>query len=304
MRIVITGATSFIGSELTRFAVECGNEVYAVCRNILKAKDIFYENELLHLIRMDMYDFLNIDKYVSDVDVFIHFAWDGTKVSQRDNEDLHAQNIQYTINAMTVAKRIGCKLFVDAGSQAEYGVVTSVISEETICSPFSEYGKAKLAVYEKGKKYCREIGINYLHLRIFSVFGENDHPHTLVMSALQKMLRNEPIALSNCTQKWNFLYIKDTVQQIYRLVNSIYDDEYFVCDVYNIASSDTRILREFVYEMKQITASESVLHFGEIKSDHVVSLNPDISKTYNRIQYISNYTFDMAIRKIINSFAL
>lgn len=164
-------------------------------------------------------------------------------------------------------------------------------------------GKLNLLFMKKGKILQRD-GINYLHLRIFSVFGENDHHHTLVMSALQKMLRKEPIALSNCTQKWNFLYIKDAVQQIYRLVNSIYDDEYFVCDVYNIASSDTRILREFVYEMKQITTSESVLHFGEIKPDYVVSLNPDISKTYNRIQYISNYTFDMAIKRIINSFAL
>lgn len=301
MKIVITGATGFIATEFTRLAVECGNEVYAICRNLDKARERFHDDESLHLIRMDMDEYVDIDKYVTSADIFIHFAWDGTKVSERDNENLHTKNIQYTMDAMAVAKRIGCRLFVDTGSQAEYGVVLSKISEETICKPFSEYGKAKLAVYESGREYCKEIGIKYLHLRIFSVFGENDHPHTLVMSGLQKMMNNEPLSLSDCTQNWNFLYIRDAVQQIYRLTISIFSDDSFICDVYNIASNDTRELRDFVYEMKEITASESILNFGDIKSLHVVSLDPDISKTNNRINFISNYQFNTAINKILKS---
>ena len=299
MKIIITGATSFIATEFTKLAVECGNDVYAICRNIEKARERFQEDESLHLIQMKMDEYSNIAKAVKKADVFIHFAWDGTKVTERDNEGLHTKNIQYTLDAMKAAKRVGCSLFVDTGSQAEYGVVTSKISENTDCNPFSEYGKAKLAVYEKGKEYCESIGIKYLHLRIFSVFGENDHPHTLVMSGLSKLLNNSPLALSECNQYWNFLYIRDAVQQIYRLINSVYEDSNFLCDVYNIASNDTRTLKDFVYEMKEITQSQSPLHFGEVKPEHIVSLDPDISKTFSRIYFVSNYTFNIAIEKII-----
>lgn len=299
MRVIITGATSFIATEFTKLAVECGNEVYAICRNIEKARERFQDDESLHLIRMEMDEYSDIDKVVNKADVFIHFAWDGTKVTERDNEGLHTKNIKYTLDAMKAAKRAGCSLFVDTGSQAEYGVVTSMISENTVCNPFSEYGKAKLAVYEKGKEYCESIGIKYLHLRIFSVFGGNDHPHTLVMSGLNKMLNNAALSLSECNQRWNFLYLRDAVQQIYRLINSVYVDENFLCDVYNIASNDTRILKDFVFEMKDITKSQSQLQFGEIKPEHIVSINPDISKTFNRIHFVSNYTFKVAIKKII-----
>ena len=299
MIFIITGATSFIATEFTKLAVECGNEVYAICRNLKKAKERFHEDESLHLIRMEMDEYSDIDKVVNKADVFIHFSWDGTKVTERDNEGLHTKNIKYTLDAMKAAKRAGCSLFVDTGSQAEYGVVTSKISENTDCNPFSEYGKAKLAVFEKGKENCESIDIKYLHLRIFSVFGENDHPHTLVMYGLKKLIENAPLPLSECNQKWNFLYLRDAVQQICRLVNSIYVDDNFNCDVFNIASNDTRILKDFVSEMKDITKSKSQLQFGEVKPEYIVSLDPDISKTFNRIHFVSNYTFKVAIEKII-----
>lgn len=301
MKFVITGATSFIATEFTRLAVECGNEVFAICRNIEKAKSLFSEDDSLHLIQMEMDEYYNIDKFIYYADVFIHFAWDGTMVAERDNEDVHSKNVKYTLWAMAAAKRLGCSLFVDTGSQAEYGTVTAKITENTPCNPFSEYGKSKLNVFNKGKTYSRELGIKYLHLRIFSIFGEDDHPHTLVMSGLSKLLNNATLLLSDCTQKWNFLYKRDAVQQIYRLIHVLYNDATFSCDVYNIASNDTRTLKDFVYQMKTVTKSNSELRFGEVKPVHLVSLDPDTTKVYERIHFISNYTFDVALENIIKS---
>jgi nucleoside-diphosphate-sugar epimerase len=299
MRIVITGATSFVGAEFTRLVVECGHEVYAVCRNEEKAKALFKEDEDLHLVKASLSEYANLDTLIPVSDVFIHFAWDGTKVTERDLQDVHQNNIRYTMEAMSAAKRMGCSLFVDMGSQAEYGTVLTKITEETPCHPFSEYGKAKLAVFKKGVEYSKEVGIKYLHLRIFSIFGENDHPHTLVKNGLQKMRNDEVLELSDCTQKWNFLYVRDAVQQIHRLVASIYNDASFTSGVYNIASQDTRILKEFVLQMKEVTRSKSQLVFGALKPANLVSLDPDITKTFQRIGFTSNYTFEEAIKKIV-----
>ena len=72
MKIIITGATGFIATEFTKLAVECGNDVYAICRNIEKARERFQEDESLHLIQLKMDEYSNIDKAVKKADVFIH----------------------------------------------------------------------------------------------------------------------------------------------------------------------------------------------------------------------------------------
>ncbi len=299
MKYIVTGATSFIGTEFTRLLLECGHEVYAVCRDADKAKNILPDDTSLKIVCANLDEYSHLYEKISAADVFVHFAWDGTSVNQRDAKDIHKNNVRYTMEAMVSAKETGCKLFVDTGSQAEYGIVNGKISEQTPCNPFSEYGKAKLAVYNKGIEYCEKVGIKYLHLRIFSVFGEHDHKHTLIMNGLKNMLCNETVSLSDCTQKWNYLYIRDAVKQIYKLCDNIWNDDRFICDVYNIASGDTRTLKEFVEKMKELTCSKSELNYGAKVPAYVVTLDPDISKTYNKTGFTQDYSFDEAVNLIL-----
>ena len=71
------------------------------------------------------------------------FAWGGTGHDGRNVQDVQRENVINTIAAMFAADKMGCQVFVEAGSQAEYGTVLECITEETPCHPFSEYGKAK-----------------------------------------------------------------------------------------------------------------------------------------------------------------
>lgn len=300
MKIVITGATSFIGKSLTDLAIECGNEVFAVCRDIKKANKLFKPDKNLKIIELTLERYNDLPDNIHTADIFIHLAWAGTSVNEREIHEIHQKNIVYTKVAMFAAKQLGCTLFVDSGSQAEYGIYNGKINEDTPCNPISEYGKAKLAVFNFGKEYCSKVGLKYLHLRVFSVFGEMDHPHTLIMTAIKKFMANEPLQLTSCTQKWNFLYIRDAVKQIYALCQNVYYDPAFTYGVYNIASKDTRTLKDFVYRMKELSESQSVLEFGEIKSPNTVTLDPDVSKTFNRIGFISAYTFDEAFKFVMD----
>lgn len=196
----------------------------------------------------------------------------------------------------------GVSLFVESGSQAEYGTVIEKITEDTPCNPFSEYGKAKLEALKQGFLFAKQTGMKYLHLRIFSLFGENDHPWTLVMSCINKMLLNDPIDLSPCTQNWNFLYVKDAVRQIVGLCNYAVNSTEFQHEIFNIASKDTRVLMDFVKDMYSLTNSKSELNFGAIIPTNTVSLNPDTTKTEKAAGFISDYTFKDVIDIIIAHF--
>ena len=173
-------------------------------------------------------------------------------------------------------------------------------NEDMDCAPFSEYGKAKLQMWEKGRRLAEELGIKYMHLRIFSLIGETDHAWTLVMSCVDKMLRNEPMELSDCTQNWNFLYVKDAARQIAKLCQYAVEVKDYKSEIYQVASEDTRLLKEFVERIKELTSSKNELHYGAVVPGHLVSLQPNMQKTKAVVGLLAEYDFDEVIKRIID----
>lgn len=298
MIVVVTGATGFLGAEFIQTLLNAGNTVYAIGRNETKARAILPFSDSLNFVKAELSEFKDLDSKIPEADVFVNFAWDGITVSGRDMTDVQKLNIRYAKEAMQAAKRMGCRLFVQTGSQAEYGIVKEVITEDTPCNPFSEYGKAKLALSKECDDLSRTVGIKYMHLRIFSVFGLRDHEHTLIKTSIEKLQKNSPLDLSPCTQNWNFLYVKDAAKQIMLLCEHAVQSESYQSEVYNIASDDTRVLKEYMLELKNVLHSTSELKFGAVQPARIVSLNPNINKLKNAINFVSSYTFADAIREM------
>lgn len=298
MKYVITGATSFLGQELIRTLAQSGAEVCAVCRTADKLRAEVYEQ--CTPIELQLSEYAALPDRITNVDVFIHLAWDGTGHEGRNNPEVQQRNVEYTKSAMHAAHAMGCRLFVMAGSQAEYGSTFEPQKEDMPCEPFSEYGKAKLQVWKECLVLAKELGMKYIHLRIFSLFGEYDHPYTLVMSCIEKMKRNAPIDLSACTQNWNFLYAQDAAEMIKRLSNFCLQKENFEPSIYNIASDDSRPLKEFIERMRELMKTKSELHYGAMPSSNiVVSLQPDMTKLHAVIGEMKCRSFDSVIESII-----
>lgn len=300
MKYIITGASGFIGVEISKVLLAKGDMVYAVCRKDSKNLKDVPQHENLKMVWADLDHLEDIKGQVDKADVFIHLAWQGTVGGGRNNSEIQETNKANAYTAMRVAKSIGCKVFVDSGSQAEYGTCIDLITEESPCNPFSDYGKAKLEVWQKGRMLCEELGLKYVHLRIFSMYGENDHPYTLVMSLIDKMLRNEPsIDLSSCTQMWNYVYCHDASNMIVSLCEHALSNRDFKAETYNIASDDTRVLKEYVERIKQLTGSTSHCNYGVIVPANLVTLNPSIKKALAVVN-IKFTPFDDVVNRIIS----
>lgn len=304
MKYVITGGSSFIGVALTKLLIKEEHEVIVVSRRISKSNDNIPQNvHVTAVLYEDLFDIKSILNSITAADVFIHLAWSGTSHEGRHDAKLQNDNIKYSLEAVDVAQKLGCRLFLDAGSQAEYGYVKDIITEETECHPDNEYGRAKLKFGELASKKCQLAKIKFIHLRIMSIYGVTDHLWTLVMSSIKKMLDNEPLNLSSCEQLWNFVCIEDAVRQIYLLCCYALRTPSFQSEIYHIGSNDTRKLRSFVDEMYHLTKSKSKLEFGKYVPANVVSLNPSMNKTEQATGgFISDYTFHDVIIKIIDNF--
>lgn len=279
MKYIVTGATGFIGFALCSELLKRGEEVIAVVRphssrreklSTLSGKLTIYELELKDIEKLDC-------EYRVKADVFFHLAWNGSAGSEREVFEIQYKNIDYTIQAIKTAQKCGCRRIIGAGSQAEYGVYKEKAVEDRVpANPFMMYGAAKLATYNMGSLYAKQIGMEFIWPRIYSVYGVGENPGTLVNYCLDCLKKGEPPQVSNCENTWNFIYISDCVEMLILLSKS----EDAKSGVYHIASGDTGKLKDFVNEMCEIKGTGIKPVFGAKQSDpdRTFFLNPDISK--------------------------
>lgn len=300
MNYVITGATSFIGIHLIDRLLQEGQYVYALCRpNSKKIVQIPHGKNIKIVLYNDINDIDSVTSKIENADVFIHLAWKGIRGLSCNDRTMQQENIKDSRKVIDAASKLGCKLFVFAGSQAEFGLQKYPFTSDTLGSPNTEYGKAKLEFAMYASEFSIDHQMKFLHLRIVSLYGEGDWEDTLIMGCLRKMLNHEEVRLrDSCTQMWNYLYVKDAATQISRLCRYALDDNGFESERYLIASNDTRILKEFVEEMKEITNSGNLVIYGEKESN--VVLQPDITKTQKDTNgFIADYKFGEGIRNVI-----
>ena len=285
MRVIVTGATGFIGIALCQELLQNGYEVFAVIRpNTKKRQKLEYLMEKnkdylarLHIIEATLDTlYLLSEEYHIQADVFFHLAWNGASGAEREDFTLQYSNIQYMANAIRTAKSCGCVKIIGAGSQAEYGVVKAVAKEdETVPNPFMMYGAAKLAAYYMGKVLATQIGISFIWPRIYSIYGIGENTGTLVDYVIDTLNKGEVPQLSPCENMWNFMEITDCVHAL-RILAEAQNAE----GIYHVASKDTRVLKDFVTEIRDVVAPEGTLHFGAKESNEKRTfwLEPDTRK--------------------------
>lgn len=295
-RIIITGATSFIGTHLIR-KLKKSWEIYAVIRKGSNKKDVLPEEGNIHIIELDMDEYSRLPELINVCcDVFVTLAWNGTRGSDRSDAIMQEQNYVHSMSALNAAIRTGCRTVISAGSQAEYGLMTEKTAENAECNPNTEYGKWKLKFYEDALKMCRDCGVSFKEPRFFSLYGEDDSEKTMIISILDAMMKNKPCHLTEGIQTWNFLHIDDAAEGIARLAETKCAD-----GAYNFGSEDTRPLREFIMEMKNLSHSTSELFFGAVPYpvSGVVNVWPDITKLKSETGWRPCISFKDGINRII-----
>jgi len=312
MRILITGAASFLGRHLVEYFLSKEEEVLALVRENARGVDEllgYKANNKFKLIVLDMKDIERLD---IDFDVCIHLAWGGIGKEGRMDENIQRENINAAIKLMKVCKDRGAKRFLFAGSQAEYGQTLADIEakygkdfdinaipkqgEDAPTNPKSEYGKAKLELKSKLKNLGDSLGIEYVHMRIFSVFGSGDHETSLISTCIRDFKENKDVHIGECIQSWNYIYIKDLCEAVYLLSKKDLQGEF----VFNVAGKTNRILMDYVKDIKRLLDSSGgiVVEKKEAASEGLPFLNPSIERL-SRIGFVESYGFEKGIKDCI-----
>ena len=260
--IVVTGATSMIGSALIRSCLRNGiTRIYAVVRPGTSKIDRLPADARIVTVECAADAYETLPRLIPETcDVFYHIAWTLTGTAR--NEDLleQAKNIQYALQAFSAATELGCTKFIGAGSQAEYGRLDlPQISPDSPVNPIQAYGIAKYAAGKLVMEAAKKKNIACLWVRIFSVYGIFDKPTTMIASTLQKLLAGEPTAFTKAEQMWDYLFSEDAGDAFYLIGEKSQGQK-----VYCLGSGESRELRQFIEEIRDIADPDATLGFGKI----------------------------------------
>lgn len=298
--VVITGPTGAIGMALIKQCIEEKRNVLAICHKGSKRIKQIPKSKYVKIIEANLDEYCSLyleDKPEGKYDVFIHLAWNGTFGTSRDDISLQVDNIKFTLDACDLAQRIGCNIFLGAGSQAEYGRVNEPLRPDTPTFPENGYGMAKLAAGQMSRVRCEQMGIRHIWTRILSVYGPYDGENTMIMSSLRKMLNNEETHFTAGEQIWNYLYSEDAAKIILKIVEKGPNDN-IIC----LGDSEYGKLKTYIQQMYNLSGCTARLGLGDIEYCRKQVMSCYIEEDLFEKFGLQRTSFEKGIKSIINSF--
>ena len=225
----------------------------------------------------------------------MHLAWNKTSVGGRDDVDSQLNNIQYTLDAVRLAKKCGCSVFIGAGSQAEYGVQKVPLTPVLPVNPESGYGIAKYTAGKFSAMLCGQLGIRFNWMRILSVYGPNDGENTLISYVIRELKSGKSPELTKCEQTWDYLHCDDAAKAFISVAERGIDGKF-----YPLGNGKGRPLCEYVSDIQKSIAPDVPVHFGvkEYYPHQPMFLVADVSDLEKDTGWKATASFCDEIRKI------
>jgi dihydroflavonol-4-reductase len=236
MKILITGASGFIGSFIVEEALRRGMETWAGVRASSSRK--YLTDERIHFIDLDFSSQEKLENALRghEFDYVVHAA--GVTKSLHE-ADFFATNTQGTINLVEAILhlKMPLKRFIYMSSLSIYGAIReqqpyTEIQEDDVPKPNTAYGKSKL----QAEKFLDSIGseFHYVILRPTGVYGPREHDYFLLAKSIKKHL---DFAVGFKRQDITFIYVQDVVQAIFLSLDHALDGRKFFLSDGNVYSS-------------------------------------------------------------------
>lgn len=276
-RVVVTGATGFLGAAIARALARRDIAVAVLLRPSANLWRLGAHIQRMHVLHGTLDD---AESYSAALrafrpDTVMHLAWHGVAKAGREDPAQIRTNVCGSADLMLAAAHAGCRTFVAAGSQAEYGPSDVAIDENHPTRPQSLYGAAKLATFTLLNQVSRQHGLRFAWLRVFSVYGPQDTADTLLSSLIKQLLAGTRPALTRADQVWDYLYIEDAADAFVSVGAA-----QKASGVLNVGAGVARPLRETIMQVRDLIDPTLPLGFGEIPSpmNAVLRLEPLVAR--------------------------
>jgi nucleoside-diphosphate-sugar epimerase len=293
-KILITGATGFIGYHLAKYCLKLNWSVTSIStkkpiktRKLKNVKylicDLYNKNELNKKLSLDFDYVVNLAGYVdhSNRDRTIKSHYIGCK------------------NLSTILLNTKIKKFIQVGSSIEYGKIRSpqLENKNNKQRTFSAYGEAKLKSTKFLLNLSEKFNFPVTIIRLYLVYGPYQDINRVIPITILNSLKNKKFNCSLGTQLRDFTYIDDVIIGIIKILKSNKSSG----EIFNIGTGKPVQIKQVIKKICKIIGKGKPI-FGKInfRSDEIVKLYPNINKIQKVINWNPKIKLNNGLSKTIN----
>lgn len=273
----ITGGTGFVGSHVVRRLVQERCDVAVLLRserNRWRLEDVWAQ---LTVVPGSLADILSVAPAITAFkpDVILHLGWAGANSYRFQNlPEQVFDNVPGSLELIRLAAECEARKFVGMGSVIEYGSTQFPVDEEQPARPHNLYGAAKYAVALMGERLAAVYGMQFAWFRLYWAYGPGDDAARMIPSVIMTLLRGEKPSVTKGEQYWDYLYIDDLVDAVYRV--AVGD----AVGTFNLGSGEPHTVREVVECIRDQIDPSLPIGFGEVpyRPDQIMFLQADITR--------------------------
>lgn len=251
-RILVTGATGFIGENFCRTAKSSGDfEIAVLVRDADKLKKDLPVSRIFELNS----SFDDLNSFVEDFrpDAIFHLA--SLFIANHRSEDiipLIQSNIEFGSLLLETAANARVKYFINIGSSWQ-----TAVPDSPDYSPMDLYAATKQAFEDVLLFYCRQTGMKSVTLRLFDTYGNGDPRRKLLQLLAESMKTGEPLAMSPGEQQIDLVHVSDVCRAMVTAFRKLKAGQLESGSVYAVRGDRPVSLRRFV-ELAETAAGKKM----------------------------------------------
>ncbi|MFG1415197.1 MAG: NAD-dependent epimerase/dehydratase family protein [Thermoplasmataceae archaeon] len=298
LKILITGGTGFIGSNLVHFFNKKGHNVATTMRaqsnpwrisNLLTDIDIF---------KLDITDKERVNEVFAffKPDIVINTIAYGGYHFETDSARILAINFNGTANLVESYVNSNAELLINTGSSSEYGFKDHPISEQDILEPMGPYAVSKAAATLYSRSRSIESNRKIVTLRLFSAYGEFEEAHRLIPYLIYSSIMAKAARLNDQNNVRDFIYVRDICDAYGSLIERM--EKASFGEILNLGSGKEYKVGEVVSLIEKISGQKLNVewqHSEERVGDKAIRWLAETSKMNDILNWRPKYSFEKGL---------
>jgi nucleoside-diphosphate-sugar epimerase len=295
-RVLVTGATGFIGLHTLAPLRARGYEVHAVSSRAPGAANAAGTDGVVWH-RADLLSPEGAAGLLAELrpSHLLHLAWyvvPGKLITA-------PENFAWVTASLDLIRRFsesGGRRVTVCGSGYEYDWGYGYCSEKlTPAVPNTVYGACKQALGTLVESFAAQAGLSAAWGRVFFLYGPNEHPDRLVSSVIRSLLRGEPARCSHGRQIRDYMHVQDVADGLVALLDSD------VGGAFNVSSGEATTLREIVLTIGRLIGREDLIQLGALpaRANDTALVVGDNSRMTAETGWKPRYDLESGLRQTI-----
>ena len=299
VRVLVTGATGFIGSHLAERLVAEGAEVTLAVEPGASKANVASILDKVRIHEVDLRDGQMVQRLVRECQPskVYHLAAVGVTEPGIDPRLAVQVNVLGTLNLLEALSDTDCDCFVNTGTCYEYGNNTPPMREDQMVDPINAYAASKSAAWLFCNMYHRTRGYPIVTVRPFTVYGPRQSARALIPQTIISALRGKDFEMTGGEQTRDFTYVDDVVEGYIRASLS----EEAIGQTINLGAGEEHPIKDVVLKTLELMGNPVKPLIGALpyRPREIWRLYSDSSKARELLGWQPQVSLEDGLRKTI-----